>query len=249
MLPMSQQQIGGLDCRVFGGEAPDAVVVVAHGFGAPGDDLVPLGMALLRMLGEAAERVRVICPAAPIRLDEFGLPGGRAWWPIDMLELQMAIEQGEFRNLRNDCPDLLPVARERLLALIAEVREETGLELDRFVLSGFSQGSMLSTDVALHLESAPGALVVWSGTLLCEEVWRELAPNRAGLRVVQSHGRQDPILPYVAAEWLRDMLSESGLQVEFLPFNGMHEITEAGLGAAALEVARVLMIAGAGNIA
>ena len=40
----------------------------------------------------------------------------------------------------------------------------------------------------------------------------------------QSHGRTDPILPFAAAEWLRDLLDDSGLEVEFLEFPGVHTI-------------------------
>jgi phospholipase/carboxylesterase len=244
MLQARSAKIGELHCRVVEavGERlpPDAVVVICHGFGAPGDDLVPVAGELAELLESDAARVRFVFPAAPLALDRYGLPGGRAWWPIDMLQLQAAIEQGEFRDLRRDCPEMLPEARWLLITLLDEIRAETGLPLSRFVLGGFSQGSMLSTDVALHLPESPGALVVWSGTLLCEEQWSRLAPTRAGLRVVQSHGHEDPILPFAAAEWLRDLLSGAGLEVEFLPFHGFHQIPYVAQQAAAAAIQNVL---------
>jgi phospholipase/carboxylesterase len=237
-------QIGELSCRVVeaaGNQArPDVVVVICHGFGAPGDDLVPVGGELAELLGSDAARVRFIFPAAPLGLDRYGIPGGRAWWPIDMLKLQAAVEQGEFRDLRRDCPEMLPDARRLLMTLLEEIRAGTGLPLSRFVLGGFSQGSMLATDVALHLPESPGALVVWSGTLLCEDQWSLLAPLRAGLRVVQSHGHEDPILPFTAAEWLRDLLAQSGLDVQFLSFHGFHQIPFAAQQAAAAVIKRIV---------
>jgi len=90
---------------------------------------------------------------------------------------------------------------------------------------------MLATDVALRLPESPAALVIWSGTLLCENEWMPLMPRRQGLRVVQSHGRQDQILPFAAAEWLRDALTAAGLEVEFLPFNGPHTVSEPAIDA------------------
>ena len=39
-----------------------------------------------------------------------------------------------------------------------------------------------------------------------------------------SHGRQDPILPYIEGEALRALLTEAGLAVEFIPFDGPHTI-------------------------
>ncbi|HLV65917.1 MAG TPA: hypothetical protein VKY73_08890, partial [Polyangiaceae bacterium] len=63
----------------------------------------------------------------------------------------------------------------------------------------------------------------------CKRVWSEAAPARRGLRVVQSHGRADPILPYANAEALRDLLVAAGLAVEFCPFAGGHGIPDAAL--------------------
>jgi len=97
------------------------------------------------------------------------------------------------------------------------------------VLGGFSQGAMVTTDLALRQDEAPAALVILSGTLLAESEWRARAVRRKGLRVLQSHGRQDPILPFAEAVLLRDLLQESGLAVEFLPFDGPHTISEEAL--------------------
>jgi phospholipase/carboxylesterase len=44
------------------------------------------------------------------------------------------------------------------------------------------------------------------------------------MRVVQSHGRQDPLLPYSGAETLRDLLLDAGVDLQFVPFDGQHEI-------------------------
>ena len=224
------QTLGGLSCQVFNPEGPpEAVAVICHGFGAPGTDLVHLGEHINQAVPEVAQRVKWVFPAAPLSLDDVGMYGGRAWWPLDIEKLNQMIASGGIRDLRGDLPELLPQAREMLMSLIEEVRAETGLPTSKFLIGGFSQGSMLSTDVAFHLDESPGALCIWSGTLLCEEVWKQLAPQRAGLRVVQSHGRQDPILPFFAAELLRDMLEESGLNVDFLAFNGDHTISMPGL--------------------
>jgi phospholipase/carboxylesterase len=56
---------------------------------------------------------------------------------------------------------------------------------------------------------------------------------------VQSHGYDDPILPFKAAEWLRDLLTESGLEVDFVPFRGMHAIPPEALRRAAALMMRV----------
>ncbi|HVJ87870.1 MAG TPA: hypothetical protein VM452_19560 [Caulifigura sp.] len=234
MLDFRPELLGGLECIVaegFDTSRQKLAMVVMHGFGATGEDLVPLAEEIVHRDTALADTVKFIFPAAPLEPDEMIDYGGRAWWPIDMAKLQRAMMLNDFRDLRAELPDLLPAARKHIFDLIDEVRAETGWGLDRFVLGGFSQGSMLATDVALRLPEPPAGLVIWSGTLLCEKEWLPLMPGRAGLRVVQSHGRQDPILPFVAAEWLRDALTTAGLGVEFLPFNGPHTISQPAIEA------------------
>jgi phospholipase/carboxylesterase len=224
---LSTETLSGLTCHVadalVAGTRPRSVVVLCHGYGAPGTDLVPLGQMLLRQ-PKMAGVVQFIFPEAPISLESQGMPEGRAWWPLDMRRLQMAAALGTFRDLRKDCPPDLPAAREMLLGLIRLWSERTGVPVSRFLLGGFSQGSMLATDVALHLDENPAGLVVLSGTLLNEDVWRERAAHHRALRVLQSHGTNDPVLPFAAAGWLRDMLNHAGADVEFLQFAGGHEI-------------------------
>ena len=53
--------------------------------------------------------------------------------------------------------------------------------------------------------------------------------KRKGLPVFQSHGRSDPILPFVLAEKLRDALGEAGLDVTFDRFEGGHAIPPSTL--------------------
>jgi phospholipase/carboxylesterase len=235
---LKQEVIGTLSCHTVQkfdeDRTPELVAIINHGFGAPGNDLVPLGAEMLRQSPALAESVRLIFPAAPLEPPELG-GYGRAWWPLDVMKLQLAIVSGEFRDMRKENPDGLPEARRLLIELVNDVREQTGLPMSKIVLGGFSQGSMLATDVALHLEEAPGGLLVWSGTLLCEDKWRELAARRGRLRVMQSHGRRDPILPFEAALWLRDLFEESGFEHSFCEFNGEHSIpAEAFMGAVSL---------------
>jgi phospholipase/carboxylesterase len=219
--------INGLTCHVVDDLAenasPRVVVVLCHGFGAPGTDLVPIGQMLLQQ-PKLSGNVQFLFPEAPISLEDLGLFDGRAWWPIDMRRLQMAVALGSFRELCHDCPPELARARELLLGLIRNWSEKTGVPLSRFILGGFSQGAMLATDVTLQLDENPAGLVILSGALQNEDVWKERLKHHKTLRVFQSHGTQDPILPFAAAGWLRDLLNHSGADVEFLPFPGGHEI-------------------------
>jgi len=74
------------------------------------------------------------------------------------------------------------------------------------------------------------ALVVFSGALLHEKAWRRLARSKpAGLYVLQSHGKDDLVLPYEVGKWLRDFLKEAQFDLEFVPFRGGHEVSADAL--------------------
>lgn len=225
-------RLGGLKTRAvdaLDGD-PSLAVVVCHGFGAPGTDLIPIGRMMLQGSVKLAGSARFYFPEGPLDLSSMGMWGSRAWWEIDIEALNRAINEGTFRDrTRNDRPVGMVEARQQLMKLVDDVKEQTGLPTSRIALGGFSQGAMLTVDVALQLETNPAALFAWSGTLLNEQEWRERGKLHPGLRVFQSHGRQDPLLPFAWAEHLRDTLSEIGADVEFLPFDGPHTVAEESI--------------------
>jgi phospholipase/carboxylesterase len=213
---------GGID-RQGGGEGP--LVVLMHGFGAPGDDLVPLARVL-----DVPREVRFAFPEAPLDLGPEAM-NGRAWWWIDMMRVQVAAMRGETIDRSQDVPEGLAEARASVIAMLAEV--ERALAPSHVTLGGFSQGAMLACDVALHTDVPLAGLAMLSGTLLSEPEWTRLAPKRRGLRAVVSHGQSDPILPFAGAERLRDVLARAGLDVTWVPFRGVHEIPPLALDALA----------------
>jgi len=219
--------LAGLDVHVFQQSqgAPTAAVILCHGFGAPGDDLVPLAQELIASRADLAS-VRFFMPAAPISLGSTGWGEARAWWPINLPTVArfQAGDPTALREFSKAEPHGMAAARQAVLKLVNEVSAQTQLPLSRVLLGGFSQGAMLATDVALRLEEAPLGLVVLSGTLLIEDAWAPKAKARAGLHVFQTHGRNDPILSFLAATWLHELMVSSGMKVEFEPFDGGHTI-------------------------
>jgi phospholipase/carboxylesterase len=225
---MRQERFGGLQVRIVGGSdgkggGDGPVVVLLHGFGAPGDDLISLWHVL-----DAPGGTRFVFPEGPLSLS-LGFGESRAWWMIDMERLNRDIAAGRLRDLSRDVPKGLAEARQRLIVLLDEVERRLGANPKKTILGGFSQGAMLSCDVALRTDRPLAALVLMSGTLLAKEEWVPLMPKRKGLRVLQSHGKADPLLPFSLAEQLRDLLSQAGLAVEWVSFRGGHEIPEAVL--------------------
>jgi phospholipase/carboxylesterase len=220
---MREAYIAGLRTRVTGGTdgkggGHGPLVLLLHGFGAPGDDLVSLADVLNVPAG-----TRFVFPEGPLSLS-FGPMDARAWWLIDMARMQADRMAGRVRDLSQDIPKGLAPARETMLAFIKEVEREFGADPRMTLLGGFSQGAMLSCDVMLRTAQPYAGLIQLSGTLLATQEWIPLLQNRKGLPVFQSHGKQDEILPYGGAERLRDTLTHAGLSVEWHSFRGGHEI-------------------------
>ncbi len=218
---MRTHTYGGLDVHITGG--PDRngggngpVVILLHGFGAPGDDLV----ALWRML-RVPDDVRFVFPVAPLRLGG-GLPDGRAWWMLDLDRLASQTAQGRGRDV-DAVPDGLAEARERMLAMLDDLDRHEGLERGVF-LGGFSQGAMLACDTMLRSPRAFDGLIILSGSIVARPEWEERWPTRTGLPVFQSHGTDDPLLPHETAIHLKDTLIRHGLTVTWSEFRGGHEI-------------------------
>jgi phospholipase/carboxylesterase len=220
---MREVKLGGLDAVVTGGPDREGggdgpVVVLLHGFGAPGDDLVPLWRVL-----DVPRAVRFVFPAAPVLLGrEFG--GGRAWWMIDLAIFEEAMRGGPVRDRTGAVPAGLVTARQAITAFVDEAMTLLAPAGGHLVMGGFSQGAMLACDFAAHDARPLDGLFLLSGTLIAADEWRARLPARRGLRVFQSHGAADPLLSYSVAERLRDELTAAGLTVDFQPFRGGHEI-------------------------
>jgi phospholipase/carboxylesterase len=222
---MREDLLGGLKVRLVGGSdgrggGDGPVVLLLHGFGAPGDDLVPLADVI-----EVPRGTRWLFPEAPLSLN-MGFGDSRAWWIIDFARIQEDRAAGRIRDLSVEIPQGLALARECFLAFLKELPRQFQIDYKKTVIGGFSQGAMLTCDAVLHTDYPFAGLVQLSGNLLAQSVWGPLMPTRKGLPVFQSHGTLDDILPHIGAERLCEALTQSGLAVERHSFRGGHEIPE-----------------------
>jgi phospholipase/carboxylesterase len=205
------------------GDAP-LTVVLMHGYGAPGDDLVGLAGAIAAPVGTT-----FLFPEAPSGLTGAGAlmtmtDEGRQWWEIDVGRYQRAAMLGTIEKLVEDVPEGLAAARASVIAMLDAYERETKTPSKRIVLGGFSQGSMLALDVALRTERPFAGLAILSGTLLASKEWLPRMAARKGMHVFQSHGTRDPLLPFPVAERLRHELDGAGLLVSFTSFDDGHGI-------------------------
>jgi phospholipase/carboxylesterase len=225
-------RFGELKARVVG-SGEELIVVLLHGFGAPGDDLVSLAHAI-----RAPQGTRFIFPEAPISFT-LGFGESRAWWMIDIEHIQTMLMEGRLDELRREVPQGLDAVRAKLDLLLDAVQAKYQVSGTRVVLGGFSQGAMLALDLALHGDRSLAGLILFSGTIMCVERWRKRMPLRKDIPILQSHGTVDPVLPYVFADELKGMLVAAGFDHTWKPFMGGHEIPPLVMAAAGEFLARV----------
>lgn len=234
MTDASWTDLASLSVCIVGPQDAGIAAVLLHGFGASGEDLVPLAGEIdraARAAGTAAPPTCYAFPEAPLEIS--GVYGAaRAWWMLDLGLLEEELRRGAPRDYRGEVPEGLPAAREQVMRLLAQLAARITAQGARLVLGGFSQGAMLALDVALHLPEPPAGLLLMSGTLINEAEWQPRLPSLRGVPVLLSHGRADPLLPYAAAEVLRDRLRAAGAEVSWHPFLGGHEVPQIVISAA-----------------
>ena len=218
---MREERFGGLTVRLTGGADREGggdgpLVVLMHGFGAPGTDLIGLWRVL-----DVPASVRFAFPEAPREIP--GMPGARAWWMLDLARAEQALAEGP-RSYANETPDGMEEATHEVVGTIAALQQALDVGEEQLMVGGFSQGSMVACNAVFTAGLSAAGLIVLSGTPVHLATWKAGMTARSGLPVFQSHGQQDPLLSFEAAERLRDTMREQGLANEWLPFRGGHEI-------------------------
>ena len=143
-----------------------------------------------------------------------------------MARLEADRAAGRVRDLSCEVPRGLLQARHAFETFLTDLPRKLPVDPRKTIIGGFSQGAMLTCDLVMRTAFPFAGLIQLSGSLLAKQDWRPSVGKRAGLRVFQSHGTLDPILPYVMAERLRDELTSAGLKVQWHSFHGGHEISE-----------------------
>lgn len=201
------------------------LVVLCHGFGAPGDDLMGCAEYFAGECEEAGIAPLFAIPQGVMDLSRYGMYGARAWWEINMAKLMELNQASSFDELRNEVPPGIDDARAKLSEGIRSIQDEYDAKDLPLILGGFSQGAMLTVDTSLRgLEKAPDGMLLYSGALICESHWKANIGKLSKTQIFQSHGTQDAILPFATGEMLRDLIRTGQSESEFLVFQGPHTI-------------------------
>jgi len=195
------------------GGDPRQLVVLAHGYGANGQDLIGLAEPLSQALPDA----QFVSPDAPETVP--GYPAGRQWFPL---------AQRTAEELSNGVRTAGPV----LDAFIDAELERYGLIDEDLALIGFSQGTMLMLHVGLRRDPGPAAIVGFSGALAAPETLKDEIKARPP--VFLAHGDADPVVPHQAMNQAAAALADAGLSVICRKTPGLqHAIAPEGFQIAA----------------
>jgi len=192
-------------------QAASCAVIWLHGLGADGTDFVPL----IHQWGLADELgARFVLPHAPRR--SVTLNGGmvmRAWYDL----YDLGFSQNEDRQG-------IEQAQQQLLSLIQRERER-GLSSDRILLAGFSQGGAVALHTALRsAEPLAGVLALSAYLPLADLLKEEKRADPSLLAIRMDHGKQDPVVPFAAAERSREQIEAQGFHVDFHTYVMEHSL-------------------------
>ena len=192
-----------------GGPA-ESLVILLHGLGADGNDLISLAPELARLLPSAA----FVSPHAPFPCDM--APLGRQWF-----------------SLQDQTPTAI-LAGVRLVAPILDgfIDDELarhGLSDQRVALAGFSQGTMMALYVALRRARPLAGVLGYSGALIgAAELTGELKSRPPVLLI---HGDADEVVPFPAMAAAQAALQAADVPVRAERRPGLgHGIDPQGLG-------------------
>ena len=229
-MQITRYELAGLKCvEVAPANAQNSadlpIVVMLHGLGDWGESYIDFAPAL----SETA--YRFVFPTAPIPLQG----ALYQWFVFEPSHFLQGVMQ----------------ARQRIIELLEALSARYQVPTSRIVLSGFSQGAMLTLDVGLHYKDsqgfALGGLAALSGMLVVDstqaidftrgdfsryytnttaETTQELQAAAMGkLPILLIHGTRDLVVPVSAARESVKLLREAGLTLNYTEFKYAHEIT------------------------
>ena len=193
------------------GGKPKQLVILLHGLGADGNDLIGLAPYWAPLLPQA----EFLSPNAPFACDM--APYGFQWYSS-----QDRSAGAQLKGVRAAAPILD--------AFIDEALAERGLDERAVALIGFSQGSVMSLYIGPRRAKAVAGIVGYSGRLVAAESLPAELRSRPPILVV--HGTEDPLVPFAALAEAEAGLKAAGIPVESLACPGVgHSIDERGLRA------------------
>jgi phospholipase/carboxylesterase len=197
------------------GREARSIVILAHGYGSNGEDLIGLAPHWRAALPDTV----FVAPDAPEPCP--GAPGGYQWWPVMNADRTAGVRG----------------AATILDAFIDTELARYGLTEDRLALVGFSQGTMLALYVAPRRERQLAGVVGYSGMLIDADG----ADLRTRPPILLVHGDSDPMVPVAAFHNAEAALGRLGFDLSSHVSRGLgHSIDMDGLALGGAFLSKVL---------
>ncbi len=175
------------------------IVVLLHGYGADGNDLIEIGRQWQAWLPDTA----FVAPNAPELCA--GAPMGRQWFALTFRD-----PHERWRGVNQAAPVLD--------AFIDQELQAANLPAGQLALVGFSQGTMMALHVGLRRAIAPAAIVGFSGMLVLENGKgpESLATAvRSRPPILLTHGTDDDVIPVDALFAATDALAAADVPTQW----------------------------------
>ena len=211
---------------VFGpaaGGPPLQLVVICHGLGANGDNLIPLAPALARALPHAL----FVAPHAPEA--------------CDLVTPEEGLHARQWFSLRDWRPEAMAAGVRRARPVLDQFLDEMlvthNIAPSDYALIGFSQGAMMSLFTGLRRQTPPRAILAYAGILLDPARLAEEILGRPPVLLV--HGDADNVVSVEFSRMAAEVLKRQHVPVELLIEPGLgHAIDDAGVAAGARALAQ-----------
>lgn len=202
------------------GSRPDALIILIHGYGSNGEDLISLAAMMQPSLPQAA----FVAPNAPLQIPH--MAAAHQWWPIETFSMAERAAGAA-------------AAAPTLDAFIDAELEKAALASDRLLLVGFSQGTMMALHVGLRRPHPVAGIIGMSGMLVAPEQLETDIRSRPPILLI--HGTVDDVVPFRSMELASTALTAAGVVVENHVSPGIgHSVGPDGLSAATAFARRAL---------
>lgn len=200
--------VNGASLQPRSGAQPKQIVLLLHGFGSSGTDMISLAPAWQQALPDAL----FLAPHAPQRC---GVGAGYQWWGLSDLSPQ-ALAAGA------------ALAAPAIDEFIDRKLKQYSLNEADLALVGFSQGTMMALHVGLRRSNQVAAVVGYSGMLTGAPQLRHEAITKPPVLLI--HGSHDPVVPVAALHASESELRRLGIEVTTHVSSGIgHMVDPVGL--------------------
>ncbi len=206
---MTNYNLEAISISPFSKNKPQQVIVLCHGYGGDGKDISTLAINWQRFLPEAI----FLCPNAP-EICAVN-PQGYQWFDLSSDKEELILEKSL-------------IVEEKLNTFIDQILNNFQLEPNKLALVGFSQGCMMSIQIALKKKKQISCLIGYSGKVINQ---KHLSDNiHSKPKIFLMHGANDTLVPPTHLLEAKEYLVKHGLKIKTKMFKDCeHRIPVEGV--------------------